>query len=233
MLRLENVEAFIGENQVLRGVSLAVPAGGSVAVLGANGAGKSSIIRVIQGLQKVRSGRVLLEGREIQNLPPHQIARLGLGCVPEGRRVFKDMSVLDNLKMGAFLPQGRQVMHRTLEEITAMFPILGTRLHQRAGTLSGGEQQMLAMGRALMAKPKLLLVDELSLGLAPLVVQDIYRALRVVRQSVTLLLVEQSVEQALKNSEQAYILETGQVVRQGASAELLADPALKEAYLGM
>jgi len=233
MLKLENVEAFIGENQVLRGVSLAVPAGGSVAVLGANGAGKSSIIRVIQGLQKVSSGRVLLEGREIQNLPPHQIARLGLGCVPEGRRVFKDMSVLDNLKMGAFLPQGRQVMNRTLEEITAMFPILGTRLHQRAGTLSGGEQQMLAMGRALMAKPKLLLVDELSLGLAPLVVQDIYRALRQVRESVTLLLVEQSVEQALKNSEQAYILETGQVVRQGASAELMADPALKEAYLGM
>ena len=233
MLKLENVEAFIGENQVLRGVSLTVPAGGSVAVLGANGAGKSSIIRAIQGLLKVRSGRILLEGREIQNQPAHQIARLGLGCVPEGRRVFKDMSVLDNLKMGAFLPQGRQVMNRTLEEITAMFPILGTRLHQRAGTLSGGEQQMLAMGRALMAKPKLLLVDELSLGLAPLVVQDIYRALRVVRESVTLLLVEQSVEQALKNSEQAYILETGQVVRQGASAELLADPALKEAYLGI
>ncbi len=233
MLRLENVEAFIGQNQVLRGVSLAVPAGGSVAVLGANGAGKSSIIRVIQGLQKVSSGRVLLEGREIQNLPPHQIARLCLGCVPEGRRVCKDMSVLDNLKMGAFLPQGRTVMDRTLEEITAMFPVLGVRLHQRAGTLSGGEQQMLAMGRALMAKPKLLLVDELSLGLAPLVVQDIYRALRQVRESVTLLLVEQSVEQALKNSEQAYILETGQVVRQGASAELLADPALKEAYLGI
>ena len=233
MLKLENVEAFIGENQVLRGVSLTVPAGGSVAVLGANGAGKSSIIRAIQGLLKVRSGRILLEGREIQNQPAHQIARLGLGCVPEGRRVFKDMSVLDNLKMGAFLPQGRRVMDRTLEEITAMFPILGTRLHQRAGTLSGGEQQMLAMGRALMAKPKLLLVDELSLGLAPLVVQDIYRALRVVRESVTLLLVEQSVEQALKNSEQAYILETGQVVRQGASAELLADPALKEAYLGI
>ncbi len=233
MLKLENVEAFIGENQVLRGVSLTVPAGGSVAVLGANGAGKSSIIRAIQGLLKVRSGRILLEGREIQNQPAHQIARLGLGCVPEGRRVFKDMSVLDNLKMGAFLPQGRRVMDRTLEEITAMFPILGTRLHQRAGTLSGGEQQMLAMGRALMAKPKLLLVDELSLGLAPLVVQDIYRALRVVRESVTLLLVEQSVEQALKNSEQAYILETGQVVRQGASAELMADPALKEAYLGM
>lgn len=233
MLKLENVEAFIGENQVLRGVSLTVPAGGSVAVLGANGAGKSSIIRAIQGLLKVRSGRILLEGREIQNQPAHQIARLGLGCVPEGRRVFKDMSVLDNLKMGAFLPQGRRVMDRTLEEITAMFPILGTRLHQRAGTLSGGEQQMLAMGRALMAKPKLLLVDELSLGLAPLVVRDIYRALRVVRESVTLLLVEQSVEQALKNSEQAYILETGQVVRQGASAELLADPALKEAYLGI
>jgi branched-chain amino acid transport system ATP-binding protein len=233
MLKLENVEAFIGQNQVLRGVSLEVPAGSSVAVLGANGAGKSSIIRVVQGLQKVSSGRVLFEGREIQNLPPHQIARLGLGCVPEGRRVFKDMSVLDNLKMGAFLPQGRQVMHRALEEITAMFPILGVRLHQRAGTLSGGEQQMLAMGRALMAKPKLLLVDELSLGLAPLVVQDIYRALRQVRESVTLLLVEQSVEQALKNSERAYILETGRVVRQGASADLLADPALKEAYMGM
>ncbi|MFH1057058.1 MAG: ABC transporter ATP-binding protein [Pseudomonadota bacterium] len=233
MLRLENVEAFIGENQVLRGVSLEVPAQASVAVLGANGAGKSSLIRVILGLMKVTSGRVLLNGREIQNQPPHQIARLGVACVPEGRRVFKDMSVLDNLKLGAYLPQNRSGLNQRLEEITAMFPVLGTRLHQRAGTLSGGEQQMLAMGRALMSQPQLLLVDELSLGLAPLVVQDIYRALRQVSSSITLLLVEQNVEQALKNSQQAYLLETGRVVRQGASAELLADASLKEAYLGM
>ncbi|MFZ5587974.1 MAG: ABC transporter ATP-binding protein [Thermodesulfobacteriota bacterium] len=233
MLRLENIEAFIGENQVLRGVSLEVPSGGSAAVLGANGAGKSSLIRVILGLLKVRSGRVLWQGREIQNLPPHQIARLGVACVPEGRRVFKDMSVLDNLKMGAYLPPNRAALARGLEEITAMFPVLGARLHQRAGTLSGGEQQMLAMGRALMSRPQLLLVDELSLGLAPLVVQEIYRALGKVSRGVTLLLVEQSVDQALRNSQQAYLLETGRVVRQGASAELMADASLKEAYLGM
>ncbi len=233
MLRIENLEAFIGENQVLRGVSLEVPQGRSVAVLGANGAGKTSLIRVVMGLLPAAGGRVLLEERDITGLQPHQIARLGVACVPEGRHVFPDMSVQDNLYMGAYLPRARQRLAESLAEVLELFPALAQRLDQRAGTLSGGEQQMLAIGRALMSRPRLLILDELSLGLAPLVVKEIYRVLRKVGRSITLLLVEQSVEQALKNSAFAYILETGRVARQGPSAELAADPEIKEDYLGL
>ena len=233
MLRIENLEAFIGENQVLRGVSLEVPQGRSVAVLGANGAGKTSLIRVVMGLLPAAGGRVLLEEREITGLQPHQIARLGVACVPEGRHVFPDMSVQDNLYMGAYLPRARQRLAESLAEVLELFPALAQRLDQRAGTLSGGEQQMLAIGRALMSRPRLLILDELSLGLAPLVVKEIYRVLRKVGRSITLLLVEQSVEQALKNSAFAYILETGRVARQGPSAELAADPEIKKDYLGL
>ncbi len=233
MLELRGIEAYLGENRVLRGVDLTVPAGQSVAVLGANGAGKSSLIRVVSGLLPVRAGRVFLEGREIQGLPPHRIARLGVACVPEGRHVFGDMSVEDNLLMGAFLPAPRRRLQATLGEVLELFPGRGERLGQRAATLSGGEQQMLAIGRALMSRPRLLILDELSLGLAPLVVKEIYRVLGRVGARVTLLLVEQSVEQALKHSRRAYLLETGRVVREGPSAELLADPGLRQAYLGL
>ncbi len=233
MLELKNVEADIGENRVLRGVSLEVPQGSTVAVLGANGAGKSSLIRVIAGLLHITAGAVLLEGREIQNLPPHEIGRLGVATVPEGRRTFVDMSVADNLMMGAFLPRGRKVLQETMEEVLTLFPVLKERMGQRAGTLSGGEQQMLAIGRALMSRPYLLMLDELSLGLAPVVVQEIYRVLDTVRSRTTMLLVEQSVEMALKNSSYAYILETGNVVREGPSAELRTDSGIKSAYLGM
>jgi branched-chain amino acid transport system ATP-binding protein len=233
MLEIKDLKANIGENRVLRGVSLEVPEGSSVAVLGANGAGKSSLIRAITGLLTATGGQVLLKGQEIQNMPPHEISRLGVATVPEGRRIFADMNVQDNLMMGAFLPRGRERLDQTLEEVLSLFPVLKERLDQRAGTLSGGEQQMLAIGRALMSRPELLILDELSLGLAPVIVQEIYRALAKVRERTTMLLVEQSVEMALKNTSYAYLLETGSLLRQGPSAELMADPALKEAYLGL
>jgi branched-chain amino acid transport system ATP-binding protein len=233
MLRLENLEAYIGENRVLRGISMQVHQGSAVAVLGANGAGKSSLIRVLTGLLEATRGKVLLDGQEIQNLPPHEIGRLGVATVPEGRRTFVDMSVADNLMMGAFLPRGRSMLEQTMDEVLTLFPVLKERMGQRAGTLSGGEQQMLSIGRALMSRPSLLILDELSMGLAPVTVQEIYRVLDTVRNRTTMLLVEQSVEMALKNSSYAYVLETGNVVHEGPSNELLKNPRIKEAYLGM
>ncbi len=233
MLELKNVEAFIGENQVLRDVSLRVPAGTSVAVLGANGAGKTSLIRTIMGSLEAVSGQILFNGCDICRMSPHEVSRLGVATVPEGRRIFVDMSVADNLMMGAYLPRGRKVLQESLDEVLTLFPVLKERMAQRAGTLSGGEQQMLAIGRALMSRPDMLILDELSLGLAPLVVQGIYQALDTVRERMTMLLVEQSVDMALKNTSYAYILETGKVVRQGPSAELIADPEIKKAYLGI
>ena len=159
MLRLENLEAYIGENRVLRGISMQVHQGSAVAVLGANGAGKSSLIRVLTGLLEATRGKVLLDGQEIQNLPPHEIGRLGVATVPEGRRTFVDMSVADNLMMGAFLPRGRSMLEQTMDEVLTLFPVLKERMGQRAGTLSGGEQQMLSIGRALMSRPSLLILD--------------------------------------------------------------------------
>lgn len=233
MLRIEGIEVFIGENQVLRDLSLKVGEGERVAVLGANGAGKTTLIRTILGLIHPRKGRILLKDEEIQGLSPHQVARLGVACVPEGRRPFQDMTVLENLRMGGYVPRARGLIDRSLQEVTELFPILAQRLKQRAGTLSGGEQQMLSIGRALMSRPQLLLVDELSMGLGPLIIREIYRALRKVGEEITLLLVEQSVEQALRNSKRAYVLETGRIVREAPSGELLEDSAIKEAYLGL
>ncbi len=233
MLELKNVEAFIGENQVLRDVSLRVSEGTSVAVLGANGAGKTSLIRTIMGSLRAASGQVLFKGRDICRMAPHEVSRLGVATVPEGRRIFVDMSVADNLMMGAYLPRGRKVLQESLDEVLTLFPVLKERMAQRAGTLSGGEQQMLAISRALMSRPDMLILDELSLGLAPLVVQGIYQVLDTIRDRITMLLVEQSVDMALRNTTYAYILETGKVVRQGPSSELIADPEIKKAYLGI
>ncbi|MGD2185304.1 MAG: ABC transporter ATP-binding protein [Desulfobacterales bacterium] len=233
MLELQSVEANIGDNRVLRGVSLKVNQGTAVSVLGANGAGKSSLIRVITGILRVTGGRILLNGKEIQHLPPHQISRLGVATVPEGRRTFVDMSVADNLMMGAYLPRGRKKLEQTQEEVLNLFPVLKERMRQRAGTLSGGEQQMLAIGRALMSRPALLILDELSLGLAPVIVQEIYRVLEKVRNHTTMLLVEQSVDMALRNTSYAYILETGNIVQEGPSQDLMKDPKIKKAYLGL
>ena len=233
MIEIHNVEVCIGENQVLRDVSLEVRENETVAVIGANGAGKTSLIKTILGLLKVRGGRVRLKNTDLGALQPHQIVALGMSCVPEGRRVFRDMSVRENLEMGAYLPHARSRMLESLAWVTELFPILKTRWKQRAGTLSGGEQQMLAIARALMSKPECLLIDELSLGLAPVLVKEIYRQLGIIRQEMTVLLVEQNVEQALKNSARAYVLETGRLVREAPSQDLLHDPHVRKAYLGL
>jgi branched-chain amino acid transport system ATP-binding protein len=233
MLELIDVQATIGENLVLRGVSLKVPRETAVAVLGANGAGKTSLIRSITGSLRIKSGKILLKDQEIQDLPTHAVSRLGVATVPEGRRTFVDMSVADNLMMGAYLPRARKQYRQTMEEVLTLFPVLRKRLGQRAGTLSGGEQQMLAIGRALMSRPEMLILDELSLGLAPLVVQDIYRVLEKVRERTTMLLVEQSVDMALQNTSYTYIMETGRVTREGPSTQLIDDPEIKKAYLGI
>ena len=210
-----------------------VAKGSRVAVLGANGAGKTSLIKAVTGLLPIHSGTIWFNESPIHNLPAYKIARLGVSCVPEGRHVFSDMSVLDNLYMGAYLSRARVEIRRSLEEVLKLVPVLADRLNQRSGTLSGGEQQMLVIGRALMAKPSLLIVDELSLGLAPLIVQEIYKVLREIGKKTTLMIVEQNVEQALKNSTYAYILETGQIIRHGYSRDFLQDPSIKQAYLGI
>jgi branched-chain amino acid transport system ATP-binding protein len=232
MLKIEAIEVYIQEHQVLREISLEVREGERIAVLGANGAGKSTLIRTVTGLLGPRRGRITFQGKEISRLTPQDIAKLGIACVPEGRRPFRDMTVLDNLRMGAYSPRPRKCLQRSLDEVIELFPALAHRLHQPAGTCSGGEQQMLAIGRALMSQPTLLLVDELSLGLAPLVVKDIYSVLELVGEKITLLLVEQNVQQVLHHTDRAYLMETGRIVREGNSAELLTDPAIKEAYLG-
>jgi branched-chain amino acid transport system ATP-binding protein len=232
MLKTDGIEVYIGDHRILRAVTLEVNEGERVAVLGANGAGKSTLIRSVTGLLKPRNGRILFQGADITTLAPQKIANLGLACVPEGRRPFKDMSVLDNLRMGAYAPRPRQNLKRSLEEVTTLFPVLARRLQQAAGTLSGGEQQMLAIGRALMCQPVLLLVDELSLGLGPLVVRDIYKVLTLVGQTITLLLVEQNVQQVLRHSDRAYLMETGRIVRSGSSRGFLEDPAIRASYLG-
>ncbi len=232
MLKIETVEVYIHEHQVLRDVSLEVREGERVAVLGANGAGKSTLIRSVAGLLEPRRGRITFQGKEISGMAAQDISKLGIACVLEGRRPFKEMTVLDNLRMGAYSPRPRKRLQQTLDEVSALFPILAHRFHQPAGTLSGGEQQMLAIGRGLMSQPTLLLVDELSLGLAPIVVKEIYRVLKLVGEKITLLLVEQNVQQVLHHTNRAYLMETGKIVREGNSEELLADPAIREAYLG-
>lgn len=232
MLKIDGIEVYIGEHQVLREVSVEIREAERVAVLGANGAGKSTLIRTVVGLLKPRSGRIFFRSKEINGLLPQNIANLGLACVPEGRRPFKDLSVLDNLRMGAYAPRARSNLKQSLDEVTALFPVLAQRLGQPAGTLSGGEQQMLAIGRALMSRPELLLVDELSLGLAPIVVRDIYKVLKLVGERITLILVEQNVHQVLRQTDRAYLMETGRIVREGNSREFLEDPTIKSAYLG-
>jgi branched-chain amino acid transport system ATP-binding protein len=232
MLKIDGIDVDIGEHRILRQVSAQVNEGERVAVVGANGAGKTTLIRTIVGLLKPRAGRITFQNQPLDKFAPQEIARLGIACVPEGRRPFKEMSVLDNLRMGGYNPRARSQLKQSLDEVTALFPVLQQRLNQSAGTLSGGEQQMLAIGRALMSRPLLLLVDELSLGLAPLVVKDIYRVLNMVGERITLVMVEQNVNQVLRHSDRAYLMETGRVVRSGNSREFLEDPAIRESYLG-
>jgi len=234
MLSVENLDLYYGDAQALEGVSLQVPAGEIVAIVGANGAGKSSLIRTIAGIERARAGRIVFKGRDITRLPPHAICDLGIGQVAEGRQVFPSLSVEENLQMGALVPRARAAARKTLDEVYAMFPRLAERRTQIAGTLSGGEQQMLAIGRCLMGQPELIMFDEPSLGLAPLVVQEVLHTIRALNaRGITILLVEQNVAVSLKISGHAYVLENGSVVMRGTGAALLHDDRVRQAYLGL
>lgn len=234
MLNFKDVELYYDHVYALKGVSLNLQQGEIVALIGANGAGKSSILRAITGLRKIRSGEITFLGEKLNGTPAAEIVRKGIAMVPEGRRVFPFMSVKDNLLMGAFTRSDKAEIANTLESILARFPRLKERFHQQASTLSGGEQQMMVIGRALMAKPKLLLLDEPSLGIAPKLVQDIARAIVAISrdEQVTVLLVEQNSRMALSISGRAYAMSTGSVVLSGVSKELMGDDRIKAAYLG-
>jgi branched-chain amino acid transport system ATP-binding protein len=234
MLRVSNVQLYYDHVYALKGVSLDLAQGETVALIGANGAGKSSILRAITGLRRVRSGDIHFEGEPLNAVPPDQIVRRGIAMVPEGRRVFPLMTVKDNLLMGAFTRSDKVGVRNSLDGVLARFPRLKERYSQLAGTLSGGEQQMMVIGRALMAAPKLLLLDEPTLGVAPKLVQEIARSIVAINrdEKVSVLLVEQNSRMALRISNRAYALSTGSVVLQGPSAELLADPRVKALYLG-
>lgn len=234
LLTLTDVELYYDHVYALKGVSLSVREGETIALIGANGAGKSSILRAITGLKKISKGEIRYRGQRIDNLPSDEIVRLGISMVPEGRRVFPYMSVRDNLLMGAFTRTDKAEINRTLELVLARFPRLKERYSQAAGTMSGGEQQMLVIGRALMSKPKLLLLDEPSLGIAPKVVQDIARSIVSINRDdkVSVLLVEQNSRMALRISQRAYALSTGNVVLSGDSSDLLNDERVQKVYLG-
>jgi branched-chain amino acid transport system ATP-binding protein len=233
-LVIDDLDLFYGDAQALSGVSLEVPRGATVAIVGANGAGKSSLIRAIAGIEVVRSGRIVFHGREIQSLESHEICNLGIGQVAEGRQVFSSLTVLENLEMGAMLPRARRGFRRRLEEVYGFFPRLRDRARQLAGTLSGGEQQMVAIGRCLMGAPELIMFDEPSLGLAPLVVRDVFKTIRALgERGITILLVEQNVAVSLKISQRAYVLETGRIVLSGTGDEVLASERVRQAYLGL
>ena len=234
MLTVEKLDLFYGDAQALEGVSLEVPQGAIVAIVGANGAGKSSLIRTIAGIERARAGRIAFKGRDITRLESHAICDLGIGQVAEGRQVFPGLTVEENLQMGALLPRARAKARAAQDEVFAMFPKLAERRDQLAGTLSGGEQQMLAIGRCLMGQPELIMFDEPSLGLAPLVVQEVLHTIRALNgRGITLLLVEQNVAVSLKISSHAYVLENGSVVMSGTGAALLHDDRVRQAYLGL
>ena len=234
MLNFKDVELFYDHVYALKGVSLNLQQGETVALIGANGAGKSSILRAITGLRKIRSGSISFMGERLDGTSAAEIVKKGIAMVPEGRRVFPFMSVKDNLLMGAFTRSDKSEIANTLESILVRFPRLKERFSQQASTLSGGEQQMMVIGRALMAKPKLLLLDEPSLGIAPKLVQDIARAIVAISrdEKVTVLLVEQNSRMALSISSRAYAMSTGSVVLTGDSKELMGDDRIKAAYLG-
>ncbi|HZU07340.1 MAG TPA: ABC transporter ATP-binding protein [Chloroflexota bacterium] len=234
LLRLEDVHTYYGSIAALKGVSLTVQAGEIVALIGANGAGKTTTLRTICGLVRPRQGMVLLENQRIDGLPPHRIAALGLAHVPEGRRLFPRMTVLENLEMGAFTRRDRAAIQADLERVFSLFPRLRERAKQKAGTLSGGEQQMLAIGRALMARPRLLLLDEPSMGLAPMLVETIFATLvEINQQGVTILLVEQNAHMALEIATRGYVLETGRVALADRAEQLRRDENVQRVYLGI
>jgi branched-chain amino acid transport system ATP-binding protein len=233
LLSVEDLRSGYGPIEALRGVSLEVRPGEIVTLVGANGAGKTTLLMTISGLIRARGGRIRFDGAEITGRPSHEITRRGIGQSPEGRKIFPRLSVLENLEMGAFTRPDRGEVRQTLEHCFELFPILKERRSQAGGTLSGGEQQMLAIARALMAKPRLLLLDEPSLGLAPMLVIRIFEAIRDLnRQGMAILLVEQNAKLALTLAHRGYVMETGRIILADEAAKLLADPRVKEAYLG-
>jgi len=235
LLTVSNVETFYGPIMALRGVSFAVPAGAIVTILGANGAGKTTILKTVSGVMDPQKGTITLEGRQIQGLDPDRVARLGLSHVPEGREVFPFLTVRENLRMGGYTRRDADGVARDLEMVAEYFPVLAARAEQRAGSLSGGEQQMLAIARALMARPKVMLLDEPSLGLAPKLVKDIFEIIRRINRErgVTVLLVEQNANIALHTADYGYVLELGRIVMEDACDRLLEKDDIREFYLGL
>lgn len=233
MLKVNDLHVAYGGIEALKGISLDVPEGKIVTLIGANGAGKSTLLRSIMGLEKPAAGNITYDGNDITGLNSQKIVKTGITLVPEGRRVFPNLTVLENLKISAYLRNDADEIEKDIKWIYDMFPRLEERSWQMAGTLSGGEQQMLALGRALMCRPRLIMMDEPSLGLAPLVIKDIFRIIQEInRQGVTILLIEQNANMALKVADLAYVLETGKITMTGTGAELLENPDIKAAYLG-
>ena len=235
MLEIRNVDLFYGDAQALDQVSLEVGEGEVVAIVGANGAGKSSLIRTIFGMHRPARGEIRFQGSNLVGEPPHRICDLGIGQVAEGRQIFPSMTVGENLEMGAVVPRARSGAAAAMARILDLFPRLRERFRQRAGTLSGGEQQMLAIARCLMGQPRLVMLDEPSLGLAPIVVEDVFAAVRELntRDRLTIMLVEQNVVQSLALADRGYVLENGRIVMSGSGGELLADDGVRRAYVGI
>jgi branched-chain amino acid transport system ATP-binding protein len=234
MLEVNGIDIFRGEAQILWNLTMKVKKGEIVTVLGSNGVGKTTLFESILGIHHPASGTLTFLGKDITFQPSFQITRMGVSCVPEGRRIFKDMTVYENLEMGAYPEGARPFLKETLKWVYSLFPVLERRGDQVAGTLSGGEQQMLAIGRALMSRPTLLLIDELSLGLSPIITKEIYGTVKKLhREGVTILIIEQNAALALRHSDRGYILETGRITLQGSSEELLGNGHIRKAYLGM
>ena len=233
MLEVKDLEVYYGVIQAIKGVSFEVNQGEVIALIGANGAGKTTILHTVTGLLSPKKGQVFFEGKDITKVPAHKIVSMGMAHVPEGRRVFAELSVYENLKMGAYTRKDKSEIEESLENVYRRFPRLEERKNQMAGTLSGGEQQMLAMGRALMSKPKIILMDEPSMGLSPILVNEIFDIIQAVSESgTTVLLVEQNAKKALSIADRAYVLETGNIVLEGKAKDLLEDDSIKKAYLG-
>jgi branched-chain amino acid transport system ATP-binding protein len=233
MLEVRGIEVFYGEFLALRGISFKVNTGELVTIIGANGAGKSTILRAVMGLVKCRTGEILFQGEDIVPKPSHVRARLGISLVPEGRKIFPDLTVVENLLMGAYIQSDRKLIQSSMEEAFGLFPVLEERQNQVGKTLSGGEQQMLAIARALMSRPRVILMDEISLGLMPIYVEETFKVIQNLhRQGVTLLLVEQNARKALAAANRGYVLETGEIVLSDSSEKLANNPQVKKAYLG-
>ena len=233
MLEIKDLEVYYGMIQALKGISFEVNEGEVIALIGANGAGKTTTLHAVTGLLPVKAGEIIFDGKNVTKTPGHKIVSMGMAHVPEGRRVFAELSVYQNLKMGAYTRKDKEEIARNLEMVYKRFPRLEERRNQMAGTLSGGEQQMLAMGRALMSKPKIILMDEPSMGLSPIFVNEIFDIIQAVSESgTTVLLVEQNAKKALSIADRAYVLETGKITMSGNAKDLLEDEAVKKAYLG-